>query len=307
MATTTAAEGVEQLRRIPAPEQGVGRIAAPTLAIFLVALALYAGSCALTLAGAWPWPLSTAVNAVCAFWLFTVSHDAAHNALSSSRRATLWLGRVATFAFSPLAGFSTWRFIHMQHHRFTNEHDGSDPDHYTHSGPRWSLPLRWATIDLHYVAFYARRAKGRPAAEKRELVGTWLALVALVALSVASGHLGDLLVLYVLPMRLAIVFLAWSFDYLPHAGLEGHTQRSNRFRATRNRLGAERLLSPLLLNQNYHLVHHLHPTIPFHRYLQVWRRSERHYLANDPELSDVRGRPLTQAERARLVAMAAEH
>lgn len=303
----SAVEGVEQIRRIPAPEQGVGRIAVPTLGIFLGALTLFGVSCALALTGTWPWWASTAVNAVCAFWLFTVSHDAAHNALSSSPRTTRWIGRVATAAFSSVAGFSTWRFIHMQHHRFTNEDDGSDPDHYTHSGPRWSLPLRWATIDAHYVRFYARHLPSRPRAERRELLTTWATMAALLAACALTGHLVDLLVLYLLPQRLAITFLAWSFDYLPHAGLEEHTQRSNRFRATRNRLGAERVLSPLLLNQNYHLVHHLHPTIPFHRYLQVWRRSERHYLANDPELTDVRGRPLTAAERERLRAMAEAH
>ena len=56
------------------------------------------------------------------------------------------------------------------------------------------------------------------------------------------------------------------------------------------------MLSPLLLNQNYHLVHHLHPVIPFYKYVRVWRRNEDAYLERDPALSDVRGRPLTPEE-----------
>ena len=51
----------------------------------------------------------------------------------------------------------------MQHHRFTNHEDGSDPDHYTMEGPAWQRPLRWVTVDFNYLAFYARRF-GAPAA-----------------------------------------------------------------------------------------------------------------------------------------------
>ena len=61
--------------------------------------------------------------------------------------------------------------------------------------------------------------------------------------------------------------LAWWFDWLPHHGLED-TQSENRYRATRNRVGLEWLFTPLMLSQNYHLVHHLHPSVPFYRYLQ---------------------------------------
>ena len=61
--------------------------------------------------------------------------------------------------------------------------------------------------------------------------------------------------------------LGWWFDWLPHHGLED-TQSENRYRATRNRVGLEWLFTPLMLSQNYHLVHHLHPSVPFYRYLR---------------------------------------
>jgi hypothetical protein len=66
---------------------------------------------------------------------------------------------------------------------------------------------------------------------------------------------------------------AWWFDWLPQHGL-ADTQRTDRYRATRNRVGAEWLFTPVLLSQNYHLVHHLHPSVPFHRYLRTWKRNE---------------------------------
>ena len=51
----------------------------------------------------------------------------------------------------------------------------------------------------------------------------------------------------------------------------------------------------------------LHPVIPFYRYVKVWRRAEQHYLANDPPLSTVGGRPLSTDEYRRLRELAEHH
>ena len=72
-------------------------------------------------------------------------------------------------------------------------------------------------------------------------------------------------------------------------------------------MGLERLLSPLLLYQNYHLVHHLHPVVPFHRYLAVWLRNEDEYLSHDPALSTLRGRAITTEEYRRMREIIAHH
>ena len=62
-------------------------------------------------------------------------------------------------------------------------------------------------------------------------------------------------------------------------------------------------MTPLMLYQNYHLVHHLHPVIPFYRYIAVWRRNEPDYLRHGPPLSTVAGRPLSVDEYKRLRAL----
>jgi ring-1,2-phenylacetyl-CoA epoxidase subunit PaaE len=267
--------------------------------LFAGGIALFAGSTALAVADVWPWPISVALNAIAAYALFTVAHDAAHRSVSSIEAVNTWLGRIATAGFAPHASFSVWRFIHMQHHLFTNEDDGRDPDHYTERGPRWQLPLRFLTVDLYYLVFYLPKLGGRPRAEKVELAVTWTLLAGGLALAIATGHIVEVLLLYFLPIRLAILWLGFAFDYLPHNGLAA-TAATDKFRATRNRVGLERLVTPLLLYQNYHLVHHLHPLIPFHRYIAVWRRGERQYLDQDPALSDLRGRPITPDEYRRM-------
>jgi fatty acid desaturase len=298
-AAERAAASPVTVTRIPDPGEPVPRLSGPAIALFLAGLGLWGSSTALALTHTWPLYAAIPFNALASYMLFTIAHDASHHSLSSVETVNIWLGRIATLFFAPHAGFRTWRFIHMQHHRFTNHDDGRDPDHYTHRGPRWQMPLRWLTIDLYYMVFYVPRLRSRPAREQVELALTWMLVGLASALAVETGHGLQLLVLYFLPIRLAIMWLGFAFDYLPHNGLS-LSPSEDRFKTTRNRIGLERLISPLLLYQNYHLVHHLHPVVPFHRYIAVWRRREEQYLAAGPALSDLRGRPITEAEYRRL-------
>jgi fatty acid desaturase len=63
----------------------------------------------------------------------------------------------------------------------------------------------------------------------------------------------------------------------------------------------------VLLYQNHHLVHHLHPVVPFHKYIAVWRGKGEDYLAGEPALSNLRGRPITVEEYRRLRELAHHH
>jgi len=292
--------GTDRIRTIPDPQEPVPAVAWPTLCLFGAAFVLYAGSCVLAVRHMIPWPVATVVNAIAGYMMFTVVHEASHHAASANSRLNMWMGHLALPFFAPPMGFRAFRFIHMQHHQHTNKTDGSDPDEWTMGGSNpVSALARWATLDLHYLAWYASKIRKRPAIERRQsLVELTLGAIVVAAL-VATGNFFWLLVLYIIPSRLTVTFLGWAFDYLPHRGLDA-TPKEDRFQATRNRVGREWLFKWVLLYQNYHLVHHLHPVVPFYRYIKVWRRSEEEYLANGPALSTVSGRPLTVDEYRQL-------
>jgi fatty acid desaturase len=44
------------------------------------------------------------------------------------------------------------------------------------------------------------------------------------------------------------------------------------------RVGWERLMNPLMFYQNYHVVHHIHPRIPFYLWVKAWMKTEADYL-----------------------------
>jgi ring-1,2-phenylacetyl-CoA epoxidase subunit PaaE len=271
--------------------------------LLIAGLGLWTASSLLYLSGDLTWWVTIPLNAAAGYLNFTVAHDAGHHSASNRKWLNDLMGRLSTPIFALHAAFPVWRFIHMQHHRFTNHDDGSDPDAYTMGGPATQKPLRWATIDYAYLGFYLPRLRTRRRAEQVEAVAAIAAFLALYAGLIATGHVTELLVLLFIPSRLTILYLAWAFDYLPHHGLH-HRPSDDKLKTTRNRVGLEWLLSPVLLYQNYHLVHHLHPVVPFYRYLAVWRRNEEQYLEGDPALSTVRGRELTADEYRRLRALA---
>lgn len=275
---------------LPAVSTGLPPIVWPTLLLFLaaVAVSVWSVTSALTLdLSAW---VAIPVNVAVIFVMFTILHDASHHSAGSSDLTNEVLGRLSGLYVFPYASFALFRFIHIEHHRNTNEGMGIDPDAWTSAGPEWQHPLRWLTIDLWYAWFYLRNAPHRPAAEVVEafsMVG--LFIVGLIW-AAAAGQLWTVVVLYLIPQRIAVGVLAWWFDWLPHHGLSD-TARQNRFRATRNRVGMEWLFTPMMLSQNYHLVHHLYPVIPWYRYVRTWRDHEEAFLSRDPAISDMWGTP----------------
>ncbi len=286
-------------RTLPDPGEAVPAVAWPTVALFIGAGAVFATSTALGISGSLPVAVAVLVNTVCCYAFFTVLHDACHRSLSRHPAVNEWFGHLsAPMVAAPFISYSVFRFVHMQHHRFTNHDDSQDPDAYSSNGPAWSWPFRWATQDVRYLFFYAPLIGGRPRREKIELAATLAVEAVIFGAIIAAGHGVELLVFLILPTRLNILFLGFAFDFLPHHGLE-HTPQEDKFKTTRNRVGWERLMSPVLLYQNYHLVHHLHPLIPFYRYLRTWRRNEDAYLEHDTPLSTVAGRELTVEEYRR--------
>jgi fatty acid desaturase/ferredoxin-NADP reductase len=298
MATIEAAAGnlTEPPARhaLPDPGEGVPRLAVPTLGIYSAALAVFVVSTIGYIQGWVPAWITIPVNATVTFVMFTVVHDAIHYAISTTRWVNRLVGRLAWALVVPILSFPSYAFIHLEHHRHSND-DANDPDAWASHSRWWQMPLRWPFPELFYSGFILRTLRSRPKPEVAETLG--LLTLSLTGLTVAilTGNLWTLTVVFLIPQRIGLVFLVWWFDWLPHHGLPD-TQRDNRYRATRARVGMEWFFTPLMLSQNYHLVHHLHPSIPFYRYVKTWRRNEEAYLEREAAISTVFGQELNPEE-----------
>jgi fatty acid desaturase len=293
-ATNRAASEPGARHALPDPGEQVPKLAWPTLGIFFGALTVFVISTIGYIRGWVPLWVAIPVNAAVTFWMFTVVHDTSHHAISSKRWVNGLLGRLAWFFVMPIYAFPAFAYIHIEHHRHSND-DANDPDPFASHGRSWQLPFRWALAELFYGRFYLGRARSRPTTEIAETAVMFTASAAGLILAIVTGNLWTLAVVFLIPYHIGVVILAWWFDWLPHHGLED-TQRSNRYRPTRARVGMEWLYTPLMLSQNYHLVHHLHPSVPFYRYLKTWRCNEEAYLERDAAISTVFGQQLNPEE-----------
>lgn len=294
-ATTSRPEQRQPVLGLPDPGERVPSLAWPTAFLYLATLGLFAAEMFGVLVADWSHWLTVPMGAAVTFLMFSVLHESTHHAISTNTRLNNLFGHLAVPFVVAWATFPLVKFIHIEHHRNTNEDKTIDPDAWCDEGPWWQKPFRWATIDLWYVAFYLRRLGDRPRSEATITVAYAMTVLAAFGTLAAAGHGSELLWGYLIPQRIGLLILAWWFDYLPHHGLTA-TQREDKYRATRVRVGAEGILTPLFVYQNYHLVHHLHPSVPFYRYVRAWRRNEQAYLDRNAAISTWFGRSLTASE-----------
>src|SRR6476620_4275100 len=165
MSTTTEQPApVASRHPLPDPGEAVPTLSWPIVGIFSGALTVFAVSSWLAIDHQLPRAATIALNAVAIFVMFTVLHDASHYSISSRRWVNGVFGRAAMLFVSSSISFGAFGFIHIEHHRHSND-DDHDPDTFASHGKWWQLPFRWATMDLAYVPFYAQHLSRRPRAE----------------------------------------------------------------------------------------------------------------------------------------------
>lgn len=283
-------------RGFPAPRFARPTIAVPTVLVWLGSFVAWCAATAAVLCGVGPgwWVVTTVVQGLVTFSMFTVLHESIHHTLGRPKWINHVFGRLSMPFISLFGTFPMLAYTHLAHHRHTNESIHDDPDAWSIAGPRWQLPLRWLTIDAWYCRFYFVRLRRRP---RKEALGFAIYLtvaLAFVASILILGYWRELVLIYFIPQRIGMGILAWWFDWLPHHGLG--TAKTDRYRAARVRVGWERVLCLLLMYQNYHLVHHIHPAIPFYLYIKAWRAAEAGYLKRNVPITTAWGQEMTPSE-----------
>lgn len=230
----------------------------PTLAMFLAAVALVMLS---TLAyWLWHWPgwCCFMMNVIALHGAGTVIHDASHNAAHRDRRLNAIMGHGSALMLG--FAFPVFTRVHQQHHAHVNDPE-NDPDHFVSTGgPLWLIAARFF---YHEVYFFKRRLW-----RKYELLEWFLSrlVVGLVVFAaVQYDFLGYILNFWFCPSLVVGLALGLFFDYLPHRPFKERERWKNA------RVYPSPILNILILGQNYHLIHHLWPSIPWYGYQPAYR------------------------------------
>ncbi len=246
-------------------------VATLTIVLTVVFLALHITSTVLAIKGILPIGWAIVINSIMAYGLFTPMHEAGHLNISGPKKNLKWIDEVVGWlsGISLIAPFYIFKVIHFRHHAHTNDPE-KDPDHWLASKNLGALFLHATTIFPVY--FYNGfkilfTEKKLPKKIRKELIiGFVVAAVYFLAIGIwiALQSWVYPVLLWVLPAFIAQAFLAFAFDWLPH-----HPHQ-NKKAYLNTRVVDIPALSLLLLSQNYHLVHHLHPRIPFYHYKKAY-------------------------------------
>lgn len=242
----------------------------PTLLMFLAAVSLVIISTTGFFLWHWPNWLTFAANVLALHLAGTVIHDASHNVAHGNRIMNSVLGHGSALLLG--FAFPVFTRVHMQHHANVND-PKNDPDHFVSTfGPLWLIAPRFF---YHEFYFFQRRLWRN--FELLEWFLSRLIVAVVVALAVFYGQLDYVMHYWFCPALVVGIALGLFFDYLPHRPF------SERNRWKNARVYPSALLNVLILGQNYHLIHHLWPSIP-------WYKVQPAYYAVKP-LLDQKGSP----------------
>ena len=213
---------------------------------------------------------ATALNA-----FVLLMHDGMHGTLFANPRKN-WVGSVllgSTFLMS----FSAYRVMHTRHHKFLG--DPRDPDDYhnyiRHPALVWALHFVRLTFGslLYLVAIPILAIKFGTEQERRRILAEYGMLLAIYSVVLRFVPLSILAVVWIIPL-LIVGSLTAIRGFTQH----GITDATDPYIASRTIL-PHPLIGFLLLNENYHLEHHLFPEVPSYHLPQlhklIWQQLPR--------------------------------
>jgi len=282
---THGTQGAAELR---AWRRHVVAFAWPTVVFAGVIVVAFATVVASAVVGAIPLWLGFLLNTVVAYAAFTPGHEAAHWNIAGRHSRFRWLNEACGWISMAIMfdNFAVLRAAHMQHHAHTNDPE-KDPDYFVPDSSAFRVLVRSFVLFSGYLRDYVADTKRKPNGRRRRL-GALCFSGGLVAIAIglgAAGYLREVLALWVLPAPAAFLILALVFDYLPH-----RPHRSVE-RYTNTKIILFPGLNTLLLGQNYHLIHHLYPAVPFYRMGACFRDVRSNLVAHGAPIVDLTGAP----------------
>ncbi|WP_405205989.1 fatty acid desaturase [Aquimarina sp. LLG6339-5] len=266
-----------------------GKVAWPTIILFSILSIGYILLWKFYLLGLSPiW--SSIIGAVIAYGMFTIAHEASHGNISGGVQSFVKLEKTLGWisSFFLLFPFSAFVVIHLRHHAHTND-PVNDPDHYVNGSNPFSIFFRCLTL----IGYYFELALGSQS-KKNEAMNRirgqsilfLFFLITILSTVIFLGYGSALFFVFILSALIAAPVLAFSFDWLPHY------PHNNLSRYHNTRIITIPGLEFLSLYQSYHLIHHLHPRVPFYKYRSCFLDMESELLEKQSVIEGYRDQDL---------------
>jgi beta-carotene hydroxylase len=198
------------------------------------------------------------------------THEAQHGNIGRPNTSLRWLNELVghVSVFPTIFPYRLHRAIHLKHHAHSNDID-RDPDMYMRADSIWGAAKNaWLSKQPGHTGALADNVLAENPNKDRlvleALLVTRLAWVLMVVLA-WSGFALEVLMLWWIPRQIAGIYTPVTLSWAPHHPMK----ETGRYRDTRGwRSPVGTILSS---GMEYHLVHHLFPSIPLNKTPAAYR------------------------------------
>jgi beta-carotene hydroxylase len=250
-----------------------GEMAWPTVFLGIADIAAFVLVLYLAISGAIPLWLGMVLNSFVLYACQTPLHDAIHGAINGRDKRWTWLNNLIGGAcgFILMHEFKMFRHLHTLHHTEVNDpRGGGDPDTWVFGGNIFSVLLRCLTTPLRYHYYFFRYVLPR---KENFAVTMHIVLMYNIIYGIAfwlsvAGYWREVLMLWLIPHFIATAMIIFFFGYLVHDEKALERFRDSKVLFFRGRLA--NIIDHLWFFQDFHLIHHLYPRVPYYRYRKLF-------------------------------------
>ncbi|MEH6638691.1 MAG: fatty acid desaturase [Porticoccaceae bacterium] len=270
--STTTREVLEQVVREPRFQEltKLPLLAPMEIGLGIAAFTLFGTGSWLYLSGEINFLLMLLINSTAVYVSFTPLHDATHRSVSRNRKINDLIGTLCCLLLLPGITTRIYRYLHLEHHRFTGNRS-KDPDEQFVSSSPITLPFVLAGLDVVWLLFYFRHWYSRPRNERIEFLVCLTFYIGVHVLFLLSPYALEFFLCFMIPQRIGLFYVAWFFAHIQHP--EGVEWEQAPFQTT-VLVKTNVFTSWMLLGQAFHCLHHLAPSIPWYRYKKAWSLGE---------------------------------
>lgn len=205
----------------------------------------------------------------------TPLHEACHGNIAGRDSSKMWLNHLIGYlcGWVLLHEYKAFRHMHLAHHRNPNDEE-FDPDAWIKVKHPLNVLFRCLTIVFYYNHFFFKNVafkwqEGNNKALAIHIILSYTVIYSIMFWLAVFGWWREVLMLWLLPHYLASALIIFFFAYLVH---EPHSE-TDRYRDTNMFLfkgSWKKIITLAYCYQNYHLIHHLYPRIPFYKYEEAF-------------------------------------
>jgi beta-carotene hydroxylase len=254
-----------------------GMVAWPTVFLAIGIVAAFALVTTLATLRIIPLWLGLIFNSLILYAVQTPLHEACHGNIAGKDSRWLWLNHLVGYVCGSLLlhEYKAFRYMHLAHHRDTNNPE-IDPDHWVAVQNPFNVLFRCLTIVFWYHQYFWTQIAFKPHLPGRLPLAVHIIVMHAIYYGFALwlsliGYWREVLMLWIFPHILGSALIIFFFAYLPHMPHKVH----ERYRDTNIFWFKGKILEPvantLYAFQNFHLIHHLFPRVPFYLYPKAFR------------------------------------